>query len=259
MYRHARFGVAVLGCALLAMRASIADQIATDVNIVTAIDISNSVSMDEMNVELDGMAQAIRDPRVLQAIQAGRQHRIGFAMFAWHHDQFPTIVSWTTIASDEDMVSVSRAIAARKLINTELEGRAQVEWYIGRLTDLSQAIDHASEMLQAAPFASDRTIINVVGDGEDNVAEDAYVARDRFVKTGGTLNGVVLGDDPKVIEYFQHRVMGGPHAFVMATSDAPSLVEAFARKFLGDIIAAAGIAKPPATMLRSSSRGHGAE
>jgi hypothetical protein len=36
----------------------------------------------------------------------------------------------------------------------------------------------------------------------------------------------------------------------MSTSDAPSLVEAFARKFLGDIVAAADIVKPRAIRLR---------
>jgi hypothetical protein len=239
-----------LACALFMGGAAAADGIATDVNIVTAVDISNSVDLDEMKLELDGIAQAILDPRVLQAIHAGHQHRIGFAVFAWHHDQFPAIVSWSLIGSEEDALSISRAIAARTLVNVELEGRAQVEWYIGRLTDLSQAIDHASEILRTAPFASDRAVINVVGDGEDNVAEDADVARDRFVETGGTLNGVVLGHDPKIIEYFQRQVMGGAHAFVMSTSDAPSLVEAFARKFLGDIVATADMAKPRAIRLR---------
>ena len=250
MRRYDGLGMLALGCALFAARAVAADDTATDVNIVTAIDISNSVDLDEMKVELDGIAQAIRDPRVLQAIQEGHQHRIGFAVFAWHHDQFPTIVSWSLIGSEEEALSVSRTIAARALVNVELEGRAQVEWYIGRLTDLSQAIDHAGEMLRTVPFASDRAVINIVGDGEDNVAEDADVARDRFVQAGGTLNGVVLGHDPKIIEYFQRQVMGGPHAFVMSTSDAPSLVEAFARKFLGDIVATADIVKPRAIRLR---------
>ena len=139
------------------------------------------------------MAQAIRDPRVMTAIKAGKHGRIGFAVFAWHHGQFPAVVPWMIIASPQDAEIAARAIEARQLMDLELEGRAQVEWYIGRLTDLSQAIEYADAMLLTAPYAGDRAVINIVGNGKDNVGEDSAQARDRFVARGGTINGLVLG------------------------------------------------------------------
>jgi hypothetical protein len=225
--------------ALFMADASADEATVTDVNIVTGLDISYSVTPDEIKMEIASMARALRDPRVIRAIQAGPRRRIGFAMFAWHHDQFPVIVPWTLIESDRDAFRVADAIATRGLTNIELELRRQVAWYIGRLTDLSQAVDHAGEMLSGAPFASDRAVVNIVGNGEDNVGDDADVARDRFVQSGGTLNGIVLGTDPKVVDYFERKVIGGPHAFVMSTAGASSLADAFVRKFLGDIVAAA--------------------
>ena len=239
MKRCTGIGLLALGIALMAAPGASAGDTATDVNIVTGLDISNSIELDEIQLELAGMAQAIRDPRVVQAIQRGKHRRIGFAVFAWHHGQFPVVVSWMAIDSAEDALLASRAIEARQLVNVELEGREQVEWYIGRLTDLSEAIDHASGMLSNAPFATDRAIINIVGNGDDNVGEDAGVARDRFVAHGGTINGLVLGGDPAMVEYYRQQVVGGRAAFVMATADAPSIVAAFVRKFLGDIVAAA--------------------
>lgn len=56
---------------------------------------------------------------------------------------------------------------------------------------------------------------------------------------GATLNGVVLGDDPLVVDHYRRQVVGGPGAFVIATSEAASLVEALTRKFLHDIVVAA--------------------
>src|SRR5690349_7204134 len=198
-----------LGLVLLAAAPAASDGIATDVNIVTGLDISNSMQQGEIMLELNGMAQAIRDPRVLRAIETGEHRRIGFAVFAWHHGAFPAVVAWTVIGSAEDATVAARTITARTLVNVELEGREQVEWYIGRLTDLSEAIDHADDMLEAAPFIAKRAIINIVGDGKDNVGEEAGAARDRFVGRGGTINGLVLGNDPAMVAYYRDQVTGG--------------------------------------------------
>jgi hypothetical protein len=237
MKRRAGTRVLALCCAALLWRTAAAEEIVTDVNIVTGLDISNSVDFAEMKVELAGMARAIRDPAVLAAIRTGRHRRIGFTVFAWHHQQFPVIVSWTLIETADDAREAARRIEARQLVNPELEGRAQVEWYIGRLTDLSQAIEHADRLLAAAPFKAGRAVINIVGDGKDNVGEDAQGARDRFVAGGGTINGIVLGDDPAILDYYRGQVVGGRGAFVMSAAESPTLADAFVRKFIGDIVA----------------------
>jgi hypothetical protein len=236
-----------LGAALLCGRAGLANDIQTDANILTGLDISYSVDADDMRLEIEGLARAIRSPEVLAAIQSGRNGRIGFAVFAWHHDHFPVVVPWTLIASEEDALTVARAIEARLRVDIEAEARiatlqGSTSYYIGRLTDLSEALDHAMEMLQAAPFAATRTIVNVIGNGEDNVGEDAAFARDRIVEAGAIVNGVVLGDEPSVLDYYRQQVIGGAGAFVMSTGEADTLVEAMTRKFRFDI----ALAVPPA-------------
>lgn len=239
MKRCTGAGLFALGVALLFGCEALAEATVTDANIVTGLDISNSITLEEIELELTGMARAIRDPRVLAAIQAGEHRGIGFAIFAWYRGRFPAVVPWMVIDSAEDALVASRAIEARRLVNVELEGRDQVEWYVGRLTDLSEAIDHAHDMLLTAPFASDRAIINIVGNGEDNVGEKAAPARDRFIESGGTVNGLVLGHDPAMVDYYRRQVVGGRAAFVMSTGDAASIADAFVRKFIGDIVAAA--------------------
>lgn len=241
--------LALIGAILIARPApaqDLAQDLATDVNIVTALDISDSVDQSDMRIELSGMARAIRDPRVLEAIRMGERRRIGFAVFGWHHNQFPMIVAWTLIESEDDAITVSKRIEARLSVNLESEAREHATWYIGRLTDLSQAIDHASELLRAAPFRAKRPVINIVGDGKDNVAEDAPIARDRFLENGGTVNGVVLNADPALVAYYGDKVIGGPGAFVMSTRDDAVLVDVLVRKFIGDIIADATLRRDEA-------------
>jgi hypothetical protein len=239
MTQVAGTGMLALGCALLCGNAGAANDILTDANIVTGFDISYSIGPDDMRLEIEGMARAICSPEVLAAIRSGRYGRIGFAVFAWHHDQFPMVVPWVVIASEADALAVAREIDARVAVNVETEARANQTFYIGRLTNLSQAIDHAAEMIATAPYTTDRAIINIIGNGEDNVGEEAGFARERVITMGGTVNGVVLGDDPLLLDYYRRQVIGGPGAFVISTGEAATFVEALTRKFLQDIVVAA--------------------
>lgn len=237
MKRCTRAAIFLFGLAMIASGPLAAAGTPTDANVVTGLDISNSISPDQVQQELAGLAGAIRDPRVMTAIKAGKHKRIGFAVFAWHHGQFPSVVSWMTIESPQDAEIAAQAIEARQLINLELEGRAHVEWYVGRLTDLSQAIEYADAMQLTAPFVGDRAVINIVGNGKDNVGEDPGQARDRFVAGRGTINGVVLGEDAAMVEYYRERVIGGRAAFVMSIGWNAAMTDAFVRKFIGDILA----------------------
>jgi Ca-activated chloride channel homolog len=227
------------GVALVVNQQALSADDLTDASIVTGLDMSNSIDLDELRQELVSLAHAVRDPRVMTAIKAGKRGRIGFAVFAWHHGQFPAVVPWMIIASPQDAEVAARAIEARQLVDIELEGRAQVEWYIGRLTDISEAIEYADAMLLTAPYAASRAVINIVGNGEDNVGEDSAAARDRFVARGGTINGLVLGDDPEMIAYYRDWVIGGRASFVMSVSRESAMSDALVRKLIADIVARA--------------------
>ena len=249
--RSLAFGMIALGSAIFCGDAGRADEIVTDANIVTALDISDSVTAVDMRREIEGLAQAIRSPEILAAIRSGPHGRIGFAMFAWHRGQFPLIVPWTLIASPEDAREVAARIAARLRVDVEQEARRSERFYYGRLTDLSQAIDHAAELVRALPFAADRSLVNIIGNGTDNVGEDAPAARDRILAMGVTVNGVVFGGDPLLVDYYRQQVVGGPGAFVLSVDEAGHMVEVLARKFRYEIALARlprnGVASPPPT------------
>jgi hypothetical protein len=224
---------------------AVAQELPTDANIVTGIDISDSVSPADARLEIEALALAIRSPEVLGAIARGRHGRIGFAVFAWHHTLRPQVVAWTIIAGEEDARAAARAIEARLTVDIDLEAREDAAYFMGRLTNLSRAIDHARALLAAAPFSAERDVVNIIGNGADNIDEDAGVARDRLVHAGGTDNGVVLGEDGDVLAYYREEVIGGPGAFLMSLRDAAAFADVMRRKFVLDIVLSA----PPAAVL----------
>ena len=207
-----------------------AGELNTDANVITGLDVSSSINAQETMLQIDGMAQAIRSPAILAAIQHGQHGRIGFAVFVWADGDYPELVSWRIIGSAEDAEATSKEITSR--LNSLLETSSRS---VGTLTNLSGAMEHASEMLQQAPFAAKRAIVNIIGNGEDNVGEDPQRARADLLARGVTINGVVVGGDPAVLNYYRNQVIGGRTAFVLPADKAETLVQVFAMKFVSEI------------------------
>lgn len=227
--------ILLVGWVLLAGCPVRADGIRTDVNIVTGLDVSGSIDARETQIQIDGMAMAIRSPEVINAIQNGRHGRVGFAVFVWANGNYPLFASWRLIGSPQEAVATSEEVADRlhAILGSDVAIR------LGELTDLSGAIEYGAEMLAAAPYPAEHAILNIIGNGLDNVGDGPQRARDRLVARGTTINGVVVGHNRGVIGYFRSEVIGGPTAFVLAANSPDKLVEVLERKFVTEIALAA--------------------
>ena len=222
----------LLAWALFAGRIACADTVWTDVNIVTGLDFSGSIEPRDAQVQIDGITMAIRSPQVIAAIKNGNHGRIGFALFVWASGNYPILVTWRQISSAEEAVAVADEVSTglHALIGSE----ALVK--LGALTDLSNALDYGGEMLHAAPFATNHRIINIIGNGIDNVGEGVRPTRDHLVAEGITINGVALGRDRTFFAYLKRDVIGGPDSFALMANDPEMLVEVVARKFVTEIV-----------------------
>ena len=207
------------------------DGFAVDANIVTGIDFSRSINQQESELQIHGMVQAIRAPEVLRAIENGPHGRIGFAVFLWASGSYPELASWRMIGSQQDAEEASTEILLRLQLILDTSRRHS----IGSLTDLSAAIAHAGDMLDGSPYASKRAIVNIVGNGPDNVGESPRWRRDALVAFGATINGVVIGGDRQIADYYRREVIGGPTAFVLAADTPDEMVKAFTSKFVSEI------------------------
>jgi hypothetical protein len=208
----------------------------TDANLVTALDLSDSIMRHEQWLQFSGMAGAIESEAFLETIAQGRRGRIGFLVFAWSSaGASEVIVPWTLIGSKEEAQRVGallRVAGARD--------RFAATTYSGpeRRTDLSVAIDLATTFGIAAPFDGARRVINVCGNGSDNVGEGPDPARDRAITAGMVINGLAIGRKKGLAAYFRDHVQGGANSFVMDVSGYGTMVDAMLEKFLRDLIAA---------------------
>lgn len=215
--------------------------LATDVNVITALDLFDSIMRHEEWVEFDGMAHALESSAFLAALGAGRHGRIGFAAFAWSNvGEHRLIVPWTSIASERDASRVAdliRSARSRHTFALRMD-EADSAPSSARRTDISAAIDLANSLARAAPLVAERTVINICGNGRDNVGEGPDEARDRALAEGFVINGLVIGNRESVADHYRARVQGGPGSFVLSVDEPGEVAEAMLEKFLRDLIAA---------------------
>ncbi|HEY1386862.1 MAG TPA: DUF1194 domain-containing protein [Dongiaceae bacterium] len=95
-----------------------------------------------------------------------------------------------------------------------------------------------------------RSVINIIGNGADNVGEGPAAIRDLIVRQGGTINGVVLGADKEAVDYYRREVIGCANAFVLSIEQPDDVVDVLIRKLLGDVVV-----ETPRGVLPASGRG----
>lgn len=211
---------------------------AVDLLLVLAADVSRSVDQPKFQLQRDGYAAAVTDPRVLEAISTGMHRRIAICFVEWSGaGAHKLVIDWMTIDG---------AAAARKFADAIVEAPRS----FADRTSISGGIEFAMTQFERAPFESKRRTIDVSGDGTNNSGRDVAAARDEALAKGITINGlVILSERPLawnpehtnpaggLAQYYRENVIGGPGAFVIVAENFRSFGQALINKLVAEIAA----------------------
>jgi hypothetical protein len=222
------------GAAMFPAVASAAEQV--DLLLVLAADVSRSVDSEKFQLQREGYAAAISDPRVLDAIRSGRNGRVGVAFVEWSGiGSQRVVIDWTTVSDAESakgfgdrLLEAPRSFADR--------------------TSISGAIEFAMGQFARAPFESARRTIDVSGDGTNNSGPDVTQVRDEAIAQGVTINGlVILSETPLawnpdhtnppggLENYYRNNVIGGSGAFALTAQNFNSFGQAIVKKMIAEV------------------------
>lgn len=213
----------VVMVAFWASRAASAQQV--DLELILAVDSSASVDTLEFRLQTSGMATALRDPKVHQAITTGPYKSISILVMEWAGADFQAVtVPWTLIDGPEAAVAIANRIERlQRAISTGA-------------TSISGAMDFASRQFDHTPYKGLRRVLDVSCDGRNNQGANVWLTRDRLIARGITINGlVILNEHPNLDRYFDQEVIGGDGAFVEAAVDYADYSDAFLRKLLREV------------------------
>ncbi len=208
---------------LIQVPARAANQV--DLILVLALDVSGSVDEDEFDLQRQGLAEAFRHPLIADAIQRGKYRRIVVCAVQWAgYDKQHVSVPWSVI---DGMAGAARF--AQRLADMPRR-------YPDGPTHLSGAIRFATTLTQTAPFAATRRVVDISGDGQNNIGEPPAKARRIALDLGITINGlVVLNASEKLVDYYRTKIIGGPGSFVVEAADYEDYPRAILRKLLREI------------------------
>ncbi len=217
-----------------------------DLLLVLAADVSRSVDAQKFQLQREGYAAAIANPRVLEAILSGRNKRIAVMFLEWSgFASQKVVIDWTAI----DGPKAAQAFGDRLL---------ETPRSFADRTSISGGIDFAVSQFAHAPFTAERQTIDVSGDGTNNAGRDVTKARDEALALGITVNGlVILSERPLpwnpehtnppggLAHYYRTNVIGGPGSFVLEAKDFNSFGQAIIKKLIAEIAdATPGAASP---------------
>src|SRR6476659_10463651 len=98
MSQISRRAAIVLAFASAVFAASPARTEPVDLLLVLAADVSRSVDSQKFQLQREGYAAALADPRVIDAIQSGRRGRIGVLFLEWSgFGNQKVVIDWTVV------------------------------------------------------------------------------------------------------------------------------------------------------------------
>jgi Protein of unknown function (DUF1194) len=203
-----------------------------DVALVLAVDVSLSMSPDELEIQRHGYAAAMADKQVIDAILAGANGRIAVTYIEWAgvHTQ-RIIVPWTIIASKADADGVAAKLTA------EVPQSAH-------RTSISSGILFATDLFAESGLHAMKRVIDVSGDGPNNEGSPVTEARDKAVAQGIVINGLPLMtnrgyvsvyDIKDLDKYYANCVIGGPGSFMIPVNGWEQFPEAVRRKLVQEL------------------------
>jgi len=213
-----------------------------DLELVLAADVSTSMDDLEIQVQRDGLASAFRDLDIIQAITSGPHGRIAVTYFEFSGAQAQQlIVPWMIVDDAES------AHGLADLISTFAGGRLGEGKRLG--TSISAALEFGETLLATSGLTSERQVIDLSADGENNIGPQVRPIRNRILDTGIVINGlpILLGADGEfgmfggsnestdLVNYFRESVIGGPGAFLVPTYGISSFYQAVRQKLITEI------------------------
>lgn len=192
------------------------------------------MSPDELGIQRDGYAAALKDQRVIDAITSGLHGRIALTYFEWAGSVTQrVIIPWTIIETAEDANRVADTLTATPPSSA-------------RRTSISSALEFGADLFAESPFRGMKRVIDVSGDGPNNQGAPVAYVRDEVAAQGIVINGLPLMtnggmstpyDVEDLDEYYADCVITGPGAFVIPVNEWSQFPEAIRRKLVLELAA----------------------
>lgn len=203
-----------------------------DVELVLAVDISQSMDTDEQELQRAGYAAAITSREFLDAVQVGPIGRVAVTYMEWGGvDEHFIVADWQIIDGPESAVHMAEEILSAPLRQVQR-------------TSIASALQKSLKLINENEFQGLRKVIDISGDGPNNQGGSVTEMRDQMIAAGVTINGLplMMKSDRSTWQamlnldhYYEDCVIGGPSAFAIPVRSKEQFPDAVRMKLVIEI------------------------
>lgn len=196
---------------------------ACETALLLSIDVSGSIDAGDYRLQTEGLAFALSDPEVAEALVRGQ---VALAVVQWSGtNEQALVLPWQRMLSDPDV----QRFAARSL--------AIPRAFSGSDTAVGQGLRFATAQFAAVPDCR-RKVIDVSGDGQENAGFTDAKARAEAIRAGLTINAIAIeepGPAFPITNYYRRRIIT-PGGFVMTARGLQDYAETLRLKLLRELV-----------------------
>jgi hypothetical protein len=221
----------VAAASLLATAPAAAEDVEVDVELVLAVDISQSMDEHEQEVQRRGYVTALQSKEVAKAVAYGINGRVAVTYVEWGGigEQF-VVADWQLIDGAESAEAFAARLSAAPIHSVQR-------------TSISSALAYAGTLFDNNGYKGVRQVIDISGDGPNNQGGVVTASRDAVIARGVTINGLPLmlqeGNSwyhlPNLDHYYEDCVIGGPGSFVVPVRSLDGFADAIRLKLVLEI------------------------
>jgi hypothetical protein len=212
-----------------------ANAIPVDTELVIAVDVSNSMDPEEQELQREGYITGLTSREFMSAVRGGTHGKVAVTYFEWAglYDQ-KIVMPWRMIDGPESADAVVNEIA-------------RAPYRRAPRTSIFGALQFAKPLFDSSGYNGLRRVIDVSGDGVNNMGPPVTLMRDDVLGSGITINGLPIMLKRQVgygmwemqFEnldiYYEDCVVGGPGAFVIPIKERTQFKDATRQKLVLEI------------------------
>ncbi|MBC6407825.1 MAG: DUF1194 domain-containing protein [Rhodobacteraceae bacterium] len=192
-----------------------------DLALMLAVDVSGSVDSKEYRIQMDGLATALRDPVISEALVVG-QATLALVQWTGASRQSVTI-PWTEIDSFDVLDAFARQVGQDPRVWRHYS------------TAIGEMLSFAVDAFDTAPTCH-RHLIDVSGDGPSNEGVSPTGVHTRLKAAKIVVNALAIeASEPDLTAYFFENVITGDGAFVVTASSFEDYPEQIRKKLLREV------------------------
>lgn len=196
--------------------------LACETALLLAIDVSGSIDASDYRLQTEGLASALADPDVTDALVRGQ---VALAVIQWSGvDEQALVLSWQRMLAPPDVTRFAARAAAIP--------RA----FSGSDTAVGEGLRFATSQFAAVPDCRNK-VIDVSGDGQENAGFTDAAARREAIAAGLTINAIAI-EDPgpafPVTSYYRSWIIT-PGGFVVTARGLQGYAGTLRQKLLREL------------------------